>query len=367
MKKTIFILVTTCCVMLFHPSLAQVTVNHDYSMTVENPETPAQRLRLTSSGLSLINSSNIFNVSHINDYVSLRYNNNLNSELCFYENSLIYGKRTGIKTLFNPGSIRFYTNYLNYFDISGNTNGFSFNLDNSVYKDFSLRSDGSFIIGDKNYDFGDDSTPEWQSVKMALVNNTNDVGFYLKHKTPYTQNPFSAALVVDVGANAGGDAVWIRSGNDLPFFISGSGRVICSDLLITSDINTKKDIYTIENALDKVMKLRGVSYYSIYDEKFTGSREEYAASLLNNTNEDSLNNAITIDIAKQLDAEKNRRRIGVIAQEVENIVPEVVRTKHDGTKAVAYPEMVGLLIQAMKEQQIIIEELQTRLEVLERR
>ena len=47
--------------------------------------------------------------------------------------------------------------------------------------------------------------------------------------------------------------------------------------------------------------------------------------------------------------------IGVIAQEVEKIIPEVV---HDGEyKSVAYGNMVGVLIEAIKEQQKQIDEL----------
>ena len=76
----------------------------------------------------------------------------------------------------------------------------------------------------------------------------------------------------------------------------------------------KSDIKTIDNALDKVMNMRGVSF------------------------------------TKQ--AEKG---IGVIAQEVEKIIPEVVT---DGEyKSVAYGNMVGVLIEAIKEQQKQIDEL----------
>ena len=73
-----------------------------------------------------------------------------------------------------------------------------------------------------------------------------------------------------------------------------------------SDERLKSDIKTIDNALDKVMNMRGVSF------------------------------------TKQ--AEKG---IGVIAQEVEKILPEVVT---DGEyKSVAYGNMVGVLIEAIKE------------------
>ena len=43
--------------------------------------------------------------------------------------------------------------------------------------------------------------------------------------------------------------------------------------------------------------------------------------------------------------------VGVIAQEVEAVLPEVVRERDDGTKAVDYQKIVALLIEGMKEQQ----------------
>jgi hypothetical protein len=86
------------------------------------------------------------------------------------------------------------------------------------------------------------------------------------------------------------------------------------DITAFSDERLKSDIETIDNALDKVMNMRGVSY------------------------------------TKQ--AEKG---IGVIAQEVEKVLPEVVT---DGEyKSVAYGNMVGVLIEAIKEQQKQIDEL----------
>ena len=106
--------------------------------------------------------------------------------------------------------------------------------------------------------------------------------------TPGTASA-SKALVVDSSKN-----------------ISSIGNLSASEVTATSDEKLKSDIKTIENGLDKVMIMRGVSF------------------------------------TKQ--AEKG---IGVIAQEVEKIIPEVV---HDGEyKSVAYGNMVGVLIEAIKE------------------
>jgi hypothetical protein len=87
-----------------------------------------------------------------------------------------------------------------------------------------------------------------------------------------------------------------------------------------SDERIKTNIKTIENALDKTLLLRGVEY-----------------------------NDIRI--------EPERKRIGLIAQEVELIVPEVVRTGDDGIKSIEYQNLVPLLIEAIKDQQKQINEL----------
>lgn len=91
-----------------------------------------------------------------------------------------------------------------------------------------------------------------------------------------------------------------------------------------SDERLKDNISTIDGALDKISSIRGVTY---------------------NRN----------------DLKDNPRQTGVIAQEVEKVLPEVVRTDDEGMKTVAYGNMVGLLIEAIKEQQTQIDDLKARL------
>ena len=53
--------------------------------------------------------------------------------------------------------------------------------------------------------------------------------------------------------------------------------------------------------------------------------------------------------------------VGVIAQEIEKVLPEVVATRDNGYKAVRYEKIVALLINAIKEQQLQIDELRSKL------
>ena len=103
-----------------------------------------------------------------------------------------------------------------------------------------------------------------------------------------------------------------------------------------SDIRLKDNVVTIDNALDKVCKLRGVEY--------TWNRG----------------------------SRKDTKDLGVIAQEVEKVLPEIVKEKKmpliDDSdtkyKAVDYEKMTAVLIEAVKEQQAQIDELTTILEQL---
>ena len=101
----------------------------------------------------------------------------------------------------------------------------------------------------------------------------------------------------------------------------------------TSDRRYKKDVVEIEDALAKVKALRPV-YYSWNDRE-------------------SMN--------------PSTQEIGFIAQEVEEVVPNVVLTRdnEEQTKSVAYDRLVSLLVAAVKEQSAVIAGLEARLAALE--
>jgi hypothetical protein len=110
---------------------------------------------------------------------------------------------------------------------------------------------------------------------------------------------------------------------------SGISIYASHDIAAFSDITVKKDVQKIENAIEKVKELNGYTYVRTDDE--TGTR-----------------------------------RAGVIAQEVQKVLPEVVSANPDGTLNVAYSNMIALLIEGMKEQQATIERLENRIKQLEK-
>jgi hypothetical protein len=113
-----------------------------------------------------------------------------------------------------------------------------------------------------------------------------------------------------------------------------------------SDIKLKKDITTINSPLATIKQLRGVKYKYKDNGSYNDKDSMYTDSTLN-----SLSGMNELKVLEQ-------QRIGLIAQEVEQIVPEVVKTMPDSTKAIAYTDLIALLIEAMKEQQTQIETLQ---------
>ena len=123
--------------------------------------------------------------------------------------------------------------------------------------------------------------------------------------------------------------VYVNGNNEFRFEADGDfhadGDVVAFSSTTASDSRLKSDIHTINDALETVGKLRGVSYKWLRDGKAD---------------------------------------IGVIAQEVEEVVPEVVKTKttlgldgEEEMKTVDYGKLVGVLINAINELKAEVEEL----------
>jgi Chaperone of endosialidase/Collagen triple helix repeat (20 copies) len=104
-----------------------------------------------------------------------------------------------------------------------------------------------------------------------------------------------------------------------------------------SDVRLKTNIKTIEDALNKIMKLNPVEF-------------------------DWLELAPHYDTYKELG---QLHSIGFIAQEVRAIIPEVVDLKENGYYSIDYPKLNALLVEGIKEQQVFIEELEKLIQDLE--
>ena len=171
---------------------------------------------------------------------------------------------------------------------------------------------------------------------------TPDGQFYFQ---PPAQLPYSW-LMVTYSLNAYAKNYIVDYGGSHKFFVYGNGNVYANGVWLGSDSTFKKDIIKMDNALLKIKKLEGVSYQLKQETK---------------NPKDELNQAnkyIDSSISEQLKLEESRRHIGLIAQEVEKVFPEAVRTMSDGTKAVAYTQLIAVCIEAIKELNLKVEELE---------
>ncbi|MBN4062322.1 MAG: hypothetical protein COA57_14355 [Flavobacteriales bacterium] len=110
-----------------------------------------------------------------------------------------------------------------------------------------------------------------------------------------------------------------------------NGSVNCTGGTCSSDIRWKKNVIQLENTLDKVSQLRGVTY----------------------------------NWRKQKFPDKNfnsKKQIGLIAQEVEKVYPELVNIDNEGFMSMDYMSFTVVLLEAIKDQQRIIQQLQKETE-----
>ena len=156
-----------------------------------------------------------------------------------------------------------------------------------------------------------------------LAINTYDGKLYLK------KNVSGSETVVEVGAiTSGGVTAALgytpanKAGESFTGAISVAGSITATgDVTAYSDASLKTDGATIAGTLDMIRRMRGVRY-------------------------------------KRLDT--SAAGIGVIAQELREVTPELVAENPDGLLSVAYGNLVGVLIEAVKELAARVETLEPR-------
>ena len=116
-----------------------------------------------------------------------------------------------------------------------------------------------------------------------------------------------------------------------------AGRIDATNDIVaysSSDRRFKNNIKPIENPLDKINKISGNTF---------------------DWNEET-----------KIEHGYDGNDVGVIAQEIEEVLPQLVQTRDSGYKAVKYDKLVALLIEGIKEQQIQINDMKVEIENLKR-
>jgi Chaperone of endosialidase len=122
---------------------------------------------------------------------------------------------------------------------------------------------------------------------------------------------------VEVGNSDGGEATIELRGRN--------GSIRCRDLTETSDVRLKKGVAPLLNALDRVIALRGVRYQWKH-ENYPGPESSEGS------------------------------KIGFIGQEVASVCPELVATDAEGYISLNYSRLTAVLVEAIKEQQQLIQQ-----------
>lgn len=174
------------------------------------------------------------------------------------------------------------------------------------------------------------SSSSYNKGTLIEAGNAESAGIYMDGDKIVIWSPGDANLVnfcdedLMGGANTGYSQATIA-------YIDGSGSFYTN-----SDSIRKEQIAPITSSLSKVMQLKGVEYYYKKNNGTTSKDKE--------TNDKSDSN--------------KEKKSGFLAQEVERIVPGAVSTNNAGVKFVNYQAIIPYLVEAIKEQQTLIDQQQ---------
>jgi hypothetical protein len=213
---------------------------------------------------------------------------------------VLYLNSAGTRYLYNDGS-KYYLNgqglQVNGSDVLNATDTFN-------------------ISGTRNYIASASVNYGGQAGTLVAYGNGGSIG--TNHATMSFHRPGSYAINMGLdNDNVFRIGGWSASANRFQMDMSGN-LTMAGNVTAYSDIRLKTNVQTIQNALDKVMQMRGVSYERI---------------------------------------DNGEKNVGVIAQEMKEVLPEVVleREGEDQFMSVSYGNIVGVLIEAIKELKAEIE------------
>ena len=248
-------------------------------------------------------------------------------------------------------------------------------------------TDSNYAIGFKSgYDFGHLGNSSGSGNEYAISfmqNNSSSRGFWWGH-SDHSDDQGAMALTADGRLNVAksvsiGEGENVINPSGAPLYVEGTtsgstvfeiqgtqGQLFSITDDLTGDLFTVSDISGIP-----ILSVNSLGVVTVDDTLLvTGDVIAYHASdkrLKDNIK--PIENAI--DKVKMIGGyefdwnklSKNEGHdVGVIAQEIEEVLPELVGTRGDGYKGVKYEKLTSLLIEAIKDQQIQIDELKSKLE-----
>lgn len=213
----------------------------------------------------------------------------------------------------------------------------AFGRNNQVVQPYSFSAGSNNSVGGAySGSFGRENSPG-APYSFTLGRGNTVIGSYGFAIGRYNRYFSNALFMIGYGDNASDrenvfvvlndSKTGIGIGNSSPDYllevgVSGDGtEARANQWLSFSDERLKKDLKKIENPVSKIKKLNGYYFY-------------------------------------WKDGKDKSRQVGVIAQEIEKVLPEIVSQKNSGYKSVDYSKLTALLIETAKKQQELIEKLQ---------
>ncbi len=238
-----------------------------------------------------------------------------------------YGDLTGIPSSFTPSTHNHAISEVTSLQSALNAKA---SLSGAVFTgNVELDNDGDTLK------FSDDGGTAYL-VQTDIAQNSHALTYYSQHGHYFVRK-------VQVDGN-GGVAISATNSGDKPGIVTEGLRVVgnmeaignitATGTCCSSDERFKRNVQPLSQCLDKVNKLQGVGYdwrQEAYPER------QFAEG----------------------------RQVGLIAQDVETVLPEVVSEDGDGYKAIDYGKLTAVLVEAVKEQQAYIRALEKRIEGIE--
>jgi Chaperone of endosialidase len=148
-------------------------------------------------------------------------------------------------------------------------------------------------------------------------------------------------------------------------FSDGTASLKATTTPFPSDARFKTDVTPIADALSKVAVLRGVTFdWNEAGRRYLTADVETVVNAGPNATEEE-NATLWAQVRDECRSTLDQRGIGLIAQEVEAVAPELVHTDRDGWKLVDYGRLAALLVEAVKAQQSEVDDLRRRVAELE--
>ena len=200
---------------------------------------------------------------------------------------------------------------------------------------------------------------------MGVANGTKGVLTVTSNRTDPNYSPLLGwGLKLIQTDSSAGSGIYPFSNvyrDKMNFYVTGAGRVYSvSGFLQPSATRalTRSASPAITSSLEKLKNVNGVVYTPFVETEQAMTRSASVDQSEYNAEPDS---AMSAQILSEMAKEENLPRFGLVAQELEQVFPEVVRTLADGSKGIMYTDLIPVLIESIKELQVQVSELQSQL------